>query len=193
VSESPERSEDADITVYLHAARDGGEAARDVLFTAVYGHLRRMARRRLSPRDSPSLDATGLVHEAYLRLAGGNMDWRDREHFFAAAARAMRHIVIDRLRRRRAIKRGAGAEADSLSEPQIAVDPRIEDVLALDELLTRLRDVDPRLVRIVELCVFAGLTSDEAGEVLGVSGRTVKREWRKARALLQALTASQAR
>lgn len=189
-SERPERADSAEITRYLQAARDGGEAARDALFSAVYAQLRRMARRRAPHRASPSLDATGLVHEAYLRLAGGSMDWRDREHFFAAAARAMRHIVIDRLRRRRALKRGAGAAVDSLSEPQMAIDPRIEEVLAIDDLLTRLGDVDPRLVRIVELCVFAGLTSDEAGDVLGISGRTVKREWRKARALLQALAAA---
>jgi RNA polymerase sigma factor (TIGR02999 family) len=177
-----------DITGYLRAVRDGGRAEMDALFGVVYDQLRRLARQRVRRRPGDSLDATTIVHEAYLRLVGGpTPDWRDRQHFFAAAGRAMRHIAVDRARRRQALKRGAGAVAAELQEDDGHVDDRLGDVMAIDEALSKIAEVDPRLVQIVELCFFAGMTTDEAGEALGVSGRTVKREWRKARVLLQAL------
>jgi RNA polymerase sigma factor (TIGR02999 family) len=177
-----------DITGYLRAVRDGGRPEMDALFSAVYDHLRRLARQRVSRAAGAPVGATTVVHETYLRFAGGAPpDWRDRQHFFAAAARAMRHIVVDRARRRQAVKRGAGVDATELQESDGRVDDRLHDVVAIDEALVKIADVDPRLVQIVELCFFVGMTTDEAGEVIGVTGRTVKREWRKARVLLQAL------
>ena len=160
----------------------------DALFAIVYQQLRIIARRRMRRSPQASLDATGLVHEAYLRLVEApRADWRDRQHFFASAALAMRHIIVDRVRRRQALKRGAGVPLSALDDAHAGIDDRLTDVLAIDEALVRMADLDPRLVQIVELCFFVGLTTDEAGDILGISSRTVKREWRKARLLLQTL------
>jgi RNA polymerase sigma factor (TIGR02999 family) len=187
-SPKPANEGSVDITGYLRAVRDGGRGEMDALFAAVYEHLRTIARRRMRFSRDASMSATGLVHEAYLRIAEtAHADWRDRQHFFAAAARAMRHIVVDRARRRGALKRGAGAPPETLDEERVGEDARLHEALAVDQALTRIAEVDPRLVQIVELCFFVGLTTDEAGEVLGVSARTVKREWAKARILLQAM------
>ena len=177
-----------DITQCLLALRHGGRAEVDALFSLVYDRLRVMARGRL--RDSPgqTLDATALVHETFLRFVDATrLDFNDRQHFFAVAARAMRQIVVDHARRRLAAKRGGGLAHTTDIEGHAVGGPRLDDVLAIDEALTRLAETSPRLVEVVELCFFAGLTTDEAGEALGVSGRTVKREWQKARMLLQAL------
>jgi RNA polymerase sigma factor (TIGR02999 family) len=177
------------ITSQLLALRQGGSDARDRLFTSVYDQLKSLARRQLRLRGrTPTLGATALVHEAYLRLVDQTQtDWKDRGHFFAVAARAMRQIAIDQARRRRAVKRGDGSVRVTL-DPELAGEPApLDDVLAVDAALGRLAEASPRLVETVELLFFAGLTVDEAAEALSTSSSTVKRDWRKAKALLLAL------
>ncbi len=178
-----------EITTRLLEARSGDPAALDRLFTVVYGELKSLARRELRLRGrTPTLGATALVHEAYLRLVDQTRaDWNDRGHFFAVAARAMRQIVIDHARRRGAVKRGSGVAPAPLDEGDAAVDPALEDVVAVDAALDRLAASSPRLVQVVEMCFFAGLTAEEAAEALRTSPATVKRDWRKAKALLYAL------
>jgi RNA polymerase sigma factor (TIGR02999 family) len=183
--------EAGDITQLLIDARGGGRPERDALFEVVYDRLKILARQRVRGRGAASLDATALVHEAYLRFVDATRaDWRDRQHFFAAAAKVMRHIVIDHARRHRALKRGAGAAVKTIAPDDAVVEVRLDELLVIDAALERLAAASPRLVQVVELCFFAGLTTEEAGEALGVTGRTVKREWQKARLLLQALLRS---
>jgi RNA polymerase sigma-70 factor, ECF subfamily len=178
-----------DLTDLLRAWNAGDRAAYDEVAARVYQPLRRMARYHLSrERRGHTLQPTALVNEVYLRLAGERMlDWRDRAHFFAACAELMRRILIDHARRRRAGKRGGGATAlviEDLADaaPGACGDPI--DLLALDEALVRLEALDPRQSRIVELRFFAGLSNQEAAEVIGLAPRTVKLEWTKARAWL---------
>ena len=168
MNETP--SPPSEISLLLARWHDGDREAMDRLFALVYEELRRRARAQLGRHGRATLDTATLVHETFLRLCERKqVDWTDRAHFFAVASLAMRQILVDRARRRLAGKRGAGA--------------RVE---LLDEAVVRL---DERLARIVNLRFFGGLTFDEAGEALGLSGRTVKREWRKARAfLLEAVT-----
>lgn len=177
---------DLDITERLIAARAGDPGALNALLPAVYDALRAMAHRRLGSRSGDrTLDTTSLVHETYLRLFDpARADLRDRRHFFAVAAIAMRHIVIDHARRRTAARRGGGAAHVPLDEERIVVDRDAELLLSLDEAVTRLASVSERLARVVELRYFAGLSVEETADVLGVDARTVKRDWRKARALL---------
>ena len=157
------------------------------LMPLVYGELRRIASRHLGRgRDSGTIQTTALVHEAYLRLAGGApARAEDRAHFFAVASTAMRHVLVDYARRRTALKRGGGAHATTLSGKGLAVDARAEEVLALDDALTRLAGLDARLAQVVEMRFFGGMEVEETAQALGVSNRTVKRDWRKARAFLQ--------
>jgi len=180
----PEAS--ADITQKLLALRGGDEAAWNELFQAVYGQLRRMARRQLVGRPpGASLDTTVLIHEAYLKLVEGKRaTWQDRNHFFAVGARVMRQIVIDHARAKRAGKRGGGAEHIELRESQIGIETKQVDLLALEDALTRLERLDERLSRVVELRFFGGLSIEEIAALIGVTPRTVKRDWRKARAFL---------
>lgn len=183
-----------DITQCLLAVRQGGRPEVDVLFARVYDHLRVIARSRLRASPGQTLDATALVHEVFLRFVDASrLDFNDRQHFFAVAGRAMRQIVVDRARRRLAARRGGGLVCTTDAERHATGETPIDEVLAIDEALARLADTSPRLVEVVELCFFAGLTTDEAGEALGLSGRTVKREWQKARMLLQALLRDQRR
>ena len=178
---------DDDITRLLISLREGSRDALHDLLPLVYDELRAMARRRLSgqPGDQ-TLGTTALVHEAYLKLIDQTrLSINDRKHFFAVAAMAMRQIVVDHARRRRALKRGgAGRRRVDLESTELAVDARAEEIVALDEALTRLTALDERLARVVELRFFGGLSVDETAEVLEVDPRTVKRDWRKARALL---------
>jgi RNA polymerase sigma factor (TIGR02999 family) len=183
--------EPGDITRLLLDARSGGRPEMDALFAAVYERLKSLAKQRVRGGAASSLDATALVHEAYLRFVDASRaDWRDRQHFFAAAAKVMRHIVIDHARRHRALKRGAGAAMKTIAPDDAVIEVRLDELLVIDAALERLAATSPRLVQVVELCFFAGLTTEEAGETLGVTGRTVKREWQKARLLLQALLRS---
>lgn len=177
---------DLEITERLLAARRGDEGALDALLPVIYDSLRAMAHHRLGTRSADrTLDTTSLVHEAYLKLFDpARLDVRDRRHFFAVASIAMRQIVIDHARRRSAARRGGGAVHLPLDEERIAVDRDAELLLSLDEALARLASVSERLARVVELRFFAGLSVEEVADVLDVDARTVKRDWRKARALL---------
>ncbi|HEX6739459.1 MAG TPA: ECF-type sigma factor [Vicinamibacteria bacterium] len=174
------------ITRQLLAVRSGTPEAMDELFALVYEPLKAIARGKAwRGVRTPTLGATALVHEAYLRLVDQTqVDWNDRVHFFAVAARAMRQIAVDHERRRQAAKRGGGQVARSLDDVPAADAPALEDVLTVDAALERLAATSPRLVQVVELCFFAGLSTEEAAEVLRTSARTVKRDWRKAKMLL---------
>jgi RNA polymerase sigma factor (TIGR02999 family) len=168
---------------------DDGRAL-DALVPVVYRELRAIARRQLDApggaRGTPTLSPTALVHEAYLKLAADpQRTWRDRPHFMALAAVAMRQILIDRARARATVKRGGGLAQITLDEGALAGEEQPEALLALDEALQRLADLAPRLGRVVELRFYGGLTEEEIAEVLGVTTRTVQRDWSKARMLLR--------
>jgi RNA polymerase sigma factor (TIGR02999 family) len=179
------------VTDLLRAWGDGDLAAVDELVPMVYGELRRQARRCMRAQEpGHTLQTTALVHEAYLRLIGqSHVEWKSRAHFFGVAAKAMRSILVDHARARNAAKRGGAARPVTLSEAsdiEAASDTeRGVDVLALDEALSRLDELDPRKGRLVELRYFGGLGIEEAAVVLGVSPATVKREWTTARAWLK--------
>jgi len=179
----------AELTELIGQARAGDAAAGDRLFAAVYADLHRLAARQLRMADGGGMRTTSLVHETYLKLARPEaLAVADRAHFFAVAARAMRQISIDRVRARWAGKRGAGIADATLDDAgaQIADDDQrdLADLLALDAALGRLEALDARLARLVELRFFAGMNLEEAGTVLGLSERTLKRDWRRARAFL---------
>lgn len=177
----------AAITEQLLAWRAGEPDAHERLFRLVYDHLRRIARHHLG-RESPghTLDTAGLVHEAYLRLVDQTrVEWRDRSHFFAVAAQAMRRILVDHARHYLALRHGAGARPVTLPE-DAAVTERSATLIALDECLERLAQVDHRLGQVVECRWFAGYTEAETAEILGVTARTVRRDWTRARAWLYA-------
>ena len=158
----------------------------DRLLPLVYDELRGLARARLAhERAGHSLQATALVHEAYIRMLGADSpSWNDRGHFFRAAAEAMRRILIDHARKRGRIKRGGGRIQVTLGDVQVGTGLPLEDLMALDEAIQRLEEQDPRMAEIVRLRFFAGLSVEETGKALGISERTVKREWAVARAWL---------
>jgi RNA polymerase sigma factor (TIGR02999 family) len=172
-----------EVTRLLQAAGGGERQALDRLLPLVYDELRRLARRQLDrERAGHTLGATALVHEAYVKLAGGGTCGAvDRAHFLAIAARAMRQVLVDYARRRTRVKRGGGWERTTLGDGDAAVEFRPEEMLALDQALDEL---DPRQREIVEYRFFAGMEEREIAEVLGVSERTVRRDWVKARAWL---------
>jgi RNA polymerase sigma factor (TIGR02999 family) len=180
-----ERPHDGEITELLAAWRDGRPGAVDALFPLVYRELRVMARRQLGHNaGQATLGPTALVHEAYLKLVDHTQaQVQDRHHFFAVAARAMRQILVDYVRTRRARKRGGG-QVGHLETDSVPVDAQVFELLAIDRALTRLETLDERLGRLVELRVFGGVSVEEAAAALGVSERTVKRDWQKARAFL---------
>jgi RNA polymerase sigma factor (TIGR02999 family) len=169
------------------AAEQGDPQAAEQLLPLVYNELRRLASRRLE-REAPgqTLQATALVHEAYLRLVGGDPDrrWNGRGHFFAAAADAMRRILVDRARDRRRLKRGGGFERVDLDLDSVPVGITDDALIDLDEALTDLGREDPLCARLVALRFFAGMTQAEAAETLGLARRTADRHWAYARAWL---------
>jgi RNA polymerase sigma factor (TIGR02999 family) len=176
------------VTDLLQAWAAGDQAALDELLPLVYDELRRQARRYMRAQTpGHTLQTTALVHEAYLRLAGQSaVDWKGRAHFFGVAAKAMRSILVDHARARTAAKRGGAARAITLDDAGRIAGPQASvDVLALDEALGRLGELDARKSQLVELRYFGGLGIDEAAAVLGVSATTVKREWTTARAWLR--------
>jgi RNA polymerase sigma factor (TIGR02999 family) len=181
-----------EITEMLIAWRGGDRAVLDRLFPVIYQELRRIAHRRLNAeRTSHTLGTTALVNEAYLKLVDQTrVNWSDRAHFFAVAANAMRRILVDYARRHAAEKRKASAEALSLdgeSPDAVAIaDERAETLVALDEALTQLRSIEARLADVVECRFFGGLSEEETAEALGVTSRTVRRDWVKAKAWLYA-------
>lgn len=185
---SPAESQGA-VTGLLARLRDGDERALDRLVSLVHGELRRLARAQMrNERGNHTLQTTALAHEAYLRLVGlENKDFRDRSHFFGVAAGIMRRLLIDHARRRGAIRHGGGVPHVSLDEAANSlVGDRPQELVALDEALARLKELDERQERIVELRFFAGLSVEETAAVLGISPRTVKREWAVARGWLRA-------
>jgi RNA polymerase sigma factor (TIGR02999 family) len=174
-----------DITGLLLQLEPGDDAAADRLYRAVYATLHEMAARAMSgERDDHTLQPTALVHEAYLKLVeGSRATWRNRAHFLAVAARAMRQILVDHARRHRAAKRGLGRKL-TLDEALVGAEAAVLDVVALDEALTRLAAQEPRCARVVELRFFGGLDVEQTAEALSVSPATVKRDWQFAKAWL---------
>lgn len=175
-----------DVTQLLHLIADGRDSGVNELLPLVYGELRRLAERFLEgERSDHTLQATALVHEAYLKLVDQQAArFEDRAHFFAIAAQAMRRILVDHARSQGRLKRGEGRRNLSLdTQAEIAHGPGV-DMVALDDALQRLAELRPNSTRIVELRYFGGMTTDEIAAALGISARTVEREWRYARAWL---------
>jgi RNA polymerase sigma factor (TIGR02999 family) len=175
-----------DVTQVLTDLAAGDVEALDRLLPVVYDHLRGIAQRELRrERRDHTLNATALVHEAYLRLVQlDRISWEGRAHFFGAAATAMRRILISYARMKKAEKRGSGADHINLDDVVVAARERPENLLALDGALSRLAEVDPRQAHIVECRYFAGMSVEETGVALGISPATVKRDWVLARAWL---------
>ena len=186
VSDSARRASPRTITRLLGAVRAGDAEAMNQLLGAVYPELKRMAAAHLRrERPGHTLQPTALVHELYMQLLRNQrILWNDRVHFFAVSARLMRRVLVDHARARAARKRGSALTALSLDEHDVSAPTNVVDLLVLDGALDRLSKHDARMGRIVEMRVFGGLGPNEASEVLGVSPRTVKRDWLLARAWL---------
>ena len=182
------------ITNLLAAWRAGDQDALHLLMPLVYNQLRAMAHRRVRARGDGTLQTTAIVHEAYLKLARhSRLEVQDRHHFFALAAKAMRQLIVDYARKRLASKRGGQLHIVDVEDVDVPVPTRAAEIVALDHALERLAQLDGSLSRLVELRFFAGLSVEETAGVLGCSPRTVKREWRKARALIHAAVTSESR
>jgi RNA polymerase sigma factor (TIGR02999 family) len=176
-----------EMTRLLLAWRDGDQQALEQLTPLVYGELRRMAHRFMRrERPDHTLQSSALVNEAFLRLMDcRRIDWRNRAHFFGLAAKMMRRILIDHARSHARARRGGGLRQVSFDETAAVSNERAAELIALDDALTDLAAFDSNKSRLVELRFFGGLTNEEVGEVMGMSLRTVEREWRKARAWLR--------
>jgi RNA polymerase sigma factor (TIGR02999 family) len=174
-----------DFKALLETSRSGDKAALDQLFETLYAELRRIAHRQLRrARPGETLSTTAVVHEAYLKLSEGrSAEIQDRAHFMALAARVMRQVIVDVARRRQTLKRGRTAP-EPLDDEAVAADALADELVAIEQALSRLETLDPRLARIVEWRFFGGMSEDEIGEVLGITSRTVRRQWREARAFL---------
>jgi RNA polymerase sigma factor (TIGR02999 family) len=175
-----------DVTRILSAIRDGDRKAAEQLLPLVYDELRALAAQKLArEKAGQTLQATALVHEAYMRLVGAeDPGWNGRGHFFAAAAEAMRRLLIERARRSRSARRGGDRDRIDLDPANLAESARSDDLLALDEALDRLTAKDARKAELVKLRYFAGLTIEQAAEALGISPATAHRDWNYARAWL---------
>jgi RNA polymerase sigma factor (TIGR02999 family) len=178
-----------EVTRILNAIEQGDLHAAAELLPLVYDELRRLAAQRLA-HEAPgqTLQATALVHEAYVRLVDGHEDnhWNSRGHFFAAAAEAMRRILVEQARRKQRVRHGGGRNRLDLDEACALVQPPADDLLALDEALTRLAAIDPHRAELVKLRFFAGLTMPEAAQALGISLATAERQWAFVRTWLYA-------
>ena len=180
----------SDVTRLLNALRKGENDASDDLIEAVYGELRRLAASKIARERGQSLQATALVHEAWMRITGRDedgdhvLDFQNRAHFLGAAAEAMRRILIERARKRRSLRHGGAFGRTDLEPDQLVALPDSVDVLELDEALGRLKEISPERAKLVELRFFGGLSIVEAAEVLGVSRATADRSWAFARAWL---------
>jgi RNA polymerase sigma factor (TIGR02999 family) len=178
----------SEVTRILNAIEQGDPQAAGQLLPLVYAELRRLAAQKLA-REAPgqTLDATALVHEAYLRLVGNapEQPWDSRGHFFAAAAEAMRRILVESARRKHRRKHGGGCQREDLDAAAVAAPVPDEDLLALDAALRKLAEQDPQKAQLVELRYFAGLTGDQAAHILGISPSTADRQWVYARAWLR--------
>lgn len=175
----------SDVTQILTAIERGDVRAADKLLPAIYQELRRLAGQKLSQEPpGQTLQATALVHEVYIRLVGEGRDWKSRTHFFAAAAEAMRRILVENARRKRRLKRGGGRHRVDLHDADLAIQEPSDDLVALDEALGKLEAVDKPKSELVKLRFFAGLTLEQASNMLGISQTTAKRYWTYARAWL---------
>jgi RNA polymerase sigma factor (TIGR02999 family) len=175
----------SDVTRILEEIRRGDREATDRLLVLVYDELRRLAARRLAnERPGQTLQPTALVHEAYLRLLGADAHWENSAHFFAAAAEAMRRILVESARRKMRLKHGAGRPVREVDESDAIAMPDSIDLVALNEALEKLAAADPPKAELVKLRYFAGLTVEQAGRVLGVSRATADRYWTFARTWL---------
>ena len=176
-----------DVTQILNAIEQGDRSAAEQLLPLVYEELRKLAANKMA-QEAPgqTLQATGLVHEAYLRLVGveKSRHWDSRGHFFAAAAEAMRRILVENARRKKRPKHGGDLRRLALDELRLGVEMPPDELLALDETLSELADSDPRTAQLVKLHCFAGLSIEQAAELLGMSARTAYRDWSYARAWL---------
>lgn len=179
----------------IQAWSEGDRQAFDRLVELLYDDLRSLAQAHLrGEREGHTLGTTALVNEAYVRLAGhSGPDWRGRARFFAFLSEVMRHVLVDHARRQRAAKRGGGDVRVELGEAMGALDPALDEFLAIDEALTLLGEREPQLASVVECRFFGGLTVSETAEALGLSERTVERLWRRARAHLHHLLSSDGR
>ena len=178
-----------EVTSLLEKVRQGNEEAANRLIPIVYDELRRMAGAYMHrERQDHSLQATELVHEAYMRLVGPTpAQPQNRAHFFAIAAHSMRQVLMDHARKRGAGKRGSNGQRVELEDKLVVSDENLEDVIAIDEALEKLALIDPNQCRLIELRFFGGLSVEECAEVMGFSESTVKREWRSAKALLHSM------
>ena len=175
-----------DVTRIINAIQQGDERAADELLPLVYQELRQLAAQKMSHEPpGQTLQATALVHEAYLRLVGAEgQDWAGRTHFFCAAAEAMRRILIDNARRKKSLKRGGDRQRVTLDDAKFAVEAPSDDLIALDEALTKLAGEDPAVAELVKLRYFTGLTVEQVAEIQGISRRTAGSHWAWARAWL---------
>jgi RNA polymerase sigma factor (TIGR02999 family) len=176
----------AEVTQLLIAYQAGNRDVLDALLPLVYAELRRLAAHYLkNERQGHTLQPTALVHEAFLRLVDQNVQWQNRAHFFAMAANLMRRILVDYARSVQAEKRGGAAEKISLDEAFVFAREKPAEMIALDEALKKLAEIDPRRCQVVELRFFGGLNNEEIAEVLGIHSNTVLRDWNLARAWLR--------
>jgi RNA polymerase sigma factor (TIGR02999 family) len=179
----------AEVTMLIARAAGGDAKASEDLLPLLYDELRALARGHMSrERNEGTLQPTALVHEAYMRLLGGDgadIKWENRAHFFGAAALAMRRILVERARSRNRIKRGGGLQRAELREDAIGAEPEAEEVLALDAVLDKLREMDPRKHEVVMLRYFAGLSIEETARAMNLSAATIKNEWTFAKAWLR--------
>jgi len=176
----------SEVTIILDAIQKGDPKAADELLPLVYAELRKLAASKLAQQSSDqTLQPTALVHEVYLRLLGdGARSWQDRRHFFAAAAEAMRHLLVDRARRKASLRHGGGWSRVDLDNVVVATQTTDENLLLMSEALEKLAAHDAQAAELIKLRFFAGLTFPQAAEVLGMSERTAKRSWAYARAWL---------
>jgi RNA polymerase sigma factor (TIGR02999 family) len=175
-----------DSSAILTALHSGSRESIEQLVPLLYEQLRVIAHRQLGKRpNGGTLQTTELVHEAYLKVAAGPSERADQAHFLALASLAMRHVLVDRAKAHGRLKRGAGQGCITFDDERIAIDDQAESLLDLDEALTWLAGMEPRLARVVECRFFGGLTSEEIAAALGVTMRTVERDWAKARMLLR--------
>jgi RNA polymerase sigma factor (TIGR02999 family) len=178
--------EHSPVTRCLRDLRQGESGAFERLVDLLYEDLRRIARIQLAGKGPQTLSPTALVHEVYVRLADkDDLDYADRDHFLAVCSVVMRNLTIDFARRRQAQKRGGDRHRVTLDESVLRLDSQAEDLIAIDQALTRMEELSERMVRVVECRFFGGLTEEETAGALGISERTVRREWTKARALLR--------
>jgi RNA polymerase sigma factor (TIGR02999 family) len=177
-----------DLTQLIHLARDGDRGAADALYDSLYGDLRRLARARLRVVGCRHtlLDTCSLVHESYLRFVrASRLHIEDRVHFMRWAAQVMRSVIVDFARRRLADRRGGGLAHVAIDADDAAADSGEEEIVAVHQALERITAVDPRMTQVVEMRYFGGLTEPEIAQALGVTERTVRRDWHKARLLLR--------